>query len=41
VRAAARAVERDPRLAFAAALALAGSLGPDALRARWRTPASL
>jgi hypothetical protein len=36
VRAAVQAVGRDPRQAFAAVLALAGSVGPDALRARWR-----
>ena len=38
VRAAVRALARDPRQAFAAALALAGTVGPDTLRARWREP---
>ena len=36
VRAAVQALGRDPRQAFAAVLALSGSVGPDALRARWR-----
>ena len=38
VRAAVRALARDPSQAFAAALALAADVGPDALRARWREP---
>lgn len=37
VRAAATAVARDPRRAFAAALALTGTLGPESLRGAWRS----
>lgn len=36
VRAAVRALARDPDQAFAAVLALAGTAGPEALRTRWR-----
>jgi hypothetical protein len=38
VRAAVRALAHDPRQAFAAVLALGGTVGPDALRERWRDP---
>jgi hypothetical protein len=41
VRAAVRALAADPRQAFAAVLALSGTVGPEALRERWRTPARL
>lgn len=36
VRAAVAAVARDPACAFAAAIALAGTVGPESLRAGWR-----
>jgi hypothetical protein len=41
VRAAVRALAADPRQAFAAVVALGGTLGGDVLRERWREPARL
>jgi hypothetical protein len=41
VRAAVRALTKDPRQAFAAAVALGGTVGDAALRDRWREPARL